>query len=464
MHITKLDAIWNFLATFFKAASSALLLPLILRMLPSEEVGLYMIFLSVTFLVSLFDFGFSASFSRNLAYIFSGVRELKTEGVSRSVEPGAVDYSLLKGTIASMKWLYLRISVIVFLILSTAGTFYIHIILENYSGNKTNAFIAWGILCTINSYSLYTFYYDSLLVGRGLIKRSKQIIVFSQVVFLVSATILLLMGYGLIAIVTSQLIYVVISRSLSRKIFFTHDLRSNLNKARQAETSEVLRSITPNAIKLGLTIFGGILVQRSAVFIGSLFLPLSDIASYGLTRQIFDIMAGLAPVFVSTYIPLISKYRVEGEIEKIKSIYLKGTFISLVIFFTGFIVIYFFGNPVLIYLNSETKLLPPVLIIAVMIVTFLEMNHSSAANILLTKNEVPFFIPSVVSGIITAIILFLLLKFTELGLMSLLIAPGIVDISYQSWKWPYEVIKDLRISFYDIFRSIRSLSTTKISS
>lgn len=463
MHITKSDAIWNFLATFFKAASNALLLPLILRLLPSEEVGLYMIFLSVTFLVTLFDFGFSASFSRNLAYIFSGVKELKTEGLSRFVEPGTVDYSLLKGTIASMKWLYLRISVCVLLILSTAGTFYIKVVLENYSGNRENAFIAWGILCLINSYSLYTYYYDSLLVGIGLIKRSKQIIVFSQIIFLVSASILLLLGYGLIAIVSSQLIYVVISRSLCRKVFFTKQMRSNLNRALQTKTSEVLRSITPNAIKLGLTIFGGILVQRSSIFIGSLFLPLSDIASYGLTRQIFDIMAGLAPVFVSTYIPLISKYRVEGEIDKIKSIYLKGTLISFVVFFAGFLFIYLFGNPILIYLNSDTKLLSSALIIAVMTVTFLEMNHSSAASILLTKNEVPFFIPSIVSGAITAFLLFLFLKFTDLGLLSLMIAPGIVDISYQSWKWPLEVIKDLRISFSDVAGSIRSLLTTNIN-
>jgi hypothetical protein len=59
--------------------------------------------------------------------------------------------------------------------------------------------------------------------------------------------------------------------------------------------------------------------------------------------------------------------------------------------------------------------------------------------------------------------LFLLLKFTDLGLLSLMIAPGIVDISYQSWKWPLEVIKDLRISFSDVVGSIRSLLTTNIN-
>ena len=30
------------------------------------------------------------------------------------------------------------------------------------------------------------------------------------------------------------------------------------------------------------------------------------------------------------------------------------------------------------------------------------------------------------------------------------IAPGIIDLLYQGWKWPYEVIKDLKISYKDL--------------
>lgn len=456
MKISKKDVIWSFSATFFKVASSALLLPLILRMLPAEDVGLYTIFLSVTTMVSLFDFGFSPSFSRNISYIFSGVNELKKEGLSESVKNGKVDYCLLKGTIDSMKWLYIRIAFAVFFFLAIAGTYYISLVLDNYSGNKTHAYIAWGILCIINCYNLYTYYYDSLLIGKGLIKTSKQIIVFSQIIFLLAATFLLLLGYGLIAIVSSQLLYVVISRTLSRKAFFTIELRSKLKKTVSGLRSSVLKSVTPNAIKLGLTILGGILIQRSAIIIGSLFIPLSDIASYGLTRQLFDILSGLAPVYIITYIPLISKYRVEGKTEKIKSIYIKGTIISFMVFFIGFFIIYLFGENALALLGSETILLPKGLIIAAMLVTLLEMNHASAGNILVTKNEVPFFKPSIISGLITAILIYVFLRFTDIGLFSLFLAPGIVDIAYQSWKWPLEVIKDLKISLRDVFQEIRN--------
>jgi O-antigen/teichoic acid export membrane protein len=457
MRITKVDVVWSFFATFFRAASSALLLPLILKMLPAEEVGLWTIFMSVTFLVSLFDFGFSSSFTRNITYIFSGVKELKAEGVSESVDD-QIDYSLLKGAIASMQWFYLRISLIVLFFLATAGTYYVSVVLQNYHGNKAFAYTAWGILCLVNTYNLYTFYYDALLVGKGLIRRSKQIIVFAQIVFLCFAFVLLLRGYGIVAIVSSQLIYVVITRILSQKVFFNKELRTNLNNVKQHKKAEVLKAVYPNALKLGFTAIGGILIQRSAVFIGSLYLPLKDIASYGLTRQIFDILSGLAPIFISTYFPLISKYRVEGNVGRIKDIYLKGTIISVLLFFAGGIAVCFLGSPALKLIKSDTVLVPGNLIIVAMIVTFLEMNHASAGGILLTKNEVPFFKPSIISGIATALLMYIFLEWTNLGLLSLFLAPGLVDIAYQSWKWPLEVIKDLKISFRDIkltlFRSI----------
>jgi O-antigen/teichoic acid export membrane protein len=450
MRISKVDVIWSFFATFFRVASTALLLPLILKLLPAEDVGLWTIFMSVTFIVSLFDFGFSSSFSRNITYIFSGVNELKQEGFSEATGPGEINYDLLKGAIGSMKWLYLRIALIAMFLLSTAGTWYISIILRNYSGDKTSAYIAWGILCLVNGWNLYTLYYDALLVGRGLIKKSKQIIVLSQVLFLAVALILLLMGYGIIAIVSSQLIYVIVARILSRKAFFTPELKNKLKGTIGQGRNEVLHSIFPNSVKIGLTVLGGILIQRSAVFIGSLYLPLEDIASYGITRQLLDIIAGLAPIYLTTYMPLIAKCRVDGNLKKIKEIYIRGTLLSVALFIAGALIIILFGEEMLTIIKSNTVLLPSSILSVAIIVSFLEMNHASAGGVLLTKNEVPFFKPSILSGIATALLMYLFLDLTDIGLLSLFLAPGLVDIAYQSWKWPYEVIRDLKITFKDL--------------
>jgi O-antigen/teichoic acid export membrane protein len=450
MQITKVDVAWSFFATFFRIASTALLLPVILKLLPADEVGLWTIFMSVTFIVNLFDFGFSSSFSRNITYIFSGVKELKPQGFTSSGENGRVDYDLLKGAIASMRWLYFRIAFIALILLATAGTWYISLILRNYGGDKNSAFLAWGILCMVNAWNLYTFYYDALLVGKGLIKKSKQIIILSQVLFLIVAYILLMYGFGIVAIVSSQLVYVLVARVLAHRVFFTKELRLNLKKAQRNSRREVLKAVYPNALKLGITALGGILITKSAVFIGSLYLPLKDIASVGITRQVLDIIAGLAPIYLTTFLPLIVKCRVDGNIERIREIYVKGTFFSVIIFFSGALIIYFFGDSALRLIKSETVLVPGSLFLVAMAVSFLEMNHASAGGILLTKNEVPFFRPSIISGLATALLMYIFLGWTNIGLLSLFLAPGLVDIAYQSWKWPYEVVKDLQVTIKDL--------------
>ena len=182
------DIVWNYAATFLKIASSALLLPLILRMMPSEMVGIWTVFITITAFAGLLDFGFNSSFTRNVTYVFSGVHTLKVLSFETvSSENRMADYNLLKGVIDAMKWFYLRMAIILLMLLATLGTYYIHLLLKNYEGNIQNVYAAWILLCIISTYNLYTQYYDSLLQGIGLIKKSKQIIIIGHSIYLISA-------------------------------------------------------------------------------------------------------------------------------------------------------------------------------------------------------------------------------------------------------------------------------------
>ena len=79
-NIGKRDLIWAMLATLFRIGSGVLLFPMVLSMLPSETVGVWTIFTSVTLITGILDFGFNQSFARNISYVFSGVRSLKRDG------------------------------------------------------------------------------------------------------------------------------------------------------------------------------------------------------------------------------------------------------------------------------------------------------------------------------------------------------------------------------------------------
>lgn len=454
IQIGRKDIFWNYGATFLKIASSALLLPFILRMMPAEMVGIWSIFITITAFSGLLDMGFNGSFARNVTYIFSGVRNLKVKGFETvPIENQIVDYGLLKGVIFAMRWFYLRMAIILFLLLATLGTYYIYSILQNYKGDPREVYVAWVLLCSINTYNLYTLYYDSLLQGKGLVKKSKQIIIAGQTVYLIVATILIMVGYGLVAIVSAQVTSVVIIRWLSYRSFFTKDIIQKLYTATPRPQKEVLKAIYPNALKIGLTSLGSFMVQRSSIIIGSLYLSLSEIASYGITIQLIAVISGLAGIYTSTFQPKIAQLRIENNLYEIKKLYLKGQIILLITYFLGAMTLMICGEWTLRFIGSQTQIMTQLLIFASITISFLESNHSIAGGILLSKNEVPFFKAAILSGSATVLILLLFFQFTNLNLWAMILAPGLAQGVYQNWKWPIVVINELEIKQGDLFKT-----------
>lgn len=449
MKIGRKDVFWNYLATFLKIASSVLLLPAILNKMPSEMVGVWTVFITLSFLSSLLDFGFNASFTRNVSYVFSGVRELKVKGYEQVVLGDKVDFNLLKGLIRAMKWFYSRMALIVAVLLFLPGTYYIYNILGTYKGDTTEVYIAWFLLVVVNSYNLYTYYYDALLQGAGYVMRSKQITIAGQMLYLVVAYVLILSGYGLIAIVIAQLLSIILIRWLSYKTFFTSQVVESLKIADDNSSKSILKTITPNAIKIGLTSLGGFLISRSSVVIGGLFLSLEELASFGITIQLIGVVATMSIIYTSTYQAKIVNHRVEGNDDDIKKIYARGQYIMLLTYIAGAIAIVILGPTAMKIINSDTLLLPTGLILIAMLVSLLETNHSNAGNILLTKNEVPFFKASLISGFCIVAGLLFAFYFTDLGIYNLLLVPLVVDVAYQSWKWPVVAHKDLKMTFKD---------------
>ena len=126
INIGRKDVVWNYIATFLQIGSSLILLPFILRSFSEETVGLWTVYATIISFIGLLDFGFNASFSRNISYIVSGVKELKTSGFQIvNAKSNDIDYGLFKGLIQAMKWFYKRMTLILLLLLATAGTYYI---------------------------------------------------------------------------------------------------------------------------------------------------------------------------------------------------------------------------------------------------------------------------------------------------------------------------------------------------
>ncbi len=446
MQINRKDLVWNYVATFMRVASGLIVLPLVLRILPSEKVGLWNIFLSIGTMTALLDFGFSSTFSRNITYIFSGVKELKTTGYVVVGDDKSIDYSLLKSVIVAMKRYYGILTLIFLFIFISFSPFYLSKVLTSYTGNLEEVWVSWYIYGALIAYQLYTFYYASLLTGRGYVKRYQQIVIIGQLFRIGSIVILLLLDVGLISLVVGQLINDVVNRFLCYYTFYDKALELQLKNSISLKTNVIMKLMAPNAIKIGITSVGSFLVNNSIILIASLYLSLTQIASYGVTKQMLDLIGALGTLWFMTFYPKITYHRVNNEMLHVKRMFIKGELAlisTFVICGAGLIVV---GPYLFDFIGAKTELFPSVLIFVFLIVGFLERNHSLSAQLLLTKNEVPFANAAIISGVFTVLLLLSGLTFLHIGIWALVLAPGIAQVVYQNWKWPLEVNKELKIT------------------
>src|SRR5262249_55697048 len=73
---------WSFLATALRFGWALFILPLVLRRVPPEELGLWYVFLSLGALASLIDFGFAQTINRAAGYLWAGAAELSPYGLA----------------------------------------------------------------------------------------------------------------------------------------------------------------------------------------------------------------------------------------------------------------------------------------------------------------------------------------------------------------------------------------------
>jgi len=462
MQIGRKDVIWNFVATFMRVASGLIVLPLVLRLLPSQEVGLWNIFITIGSIAVLLDFGFSNSFSRNITYIFSGVKTLKAKGyVAVDENDKSIDYGLLKSVISAMQRYYGMLAMFFLILFVVASPFYLTTILEKYSGSKQEVWIAWFTYGILVAYQLYTFYYSSILVGRGMVKQSLQILILGQASRILVSVLCLLAGMGLMSLVIGQFVSDIVNRTLCYFAFYDKKIKQELKIKSEISVQEVMKVMSPNAYKIGLTTVGGFLINKGILLISSLYLTLPQIASYGTTRQMIDLIISLGFMWFGTYYPKITLHRVSNDLEQIKRMYLKGKFSLVLVFIVCGLGLILVGPYLLALIHSKTHLLPTLMTAVFLIIAFLETNHGLAAQMLLTKNEVPFAKASILSGIASTILLYISLRFLNIGIWGMILAPGIAQIAYQNWKWPLTVIQDLKLKFKDytnaLFFTIKQL-------
>ena len=307
---------------------------------------------------------------------------------------------------------------------------------------------------------MYFAYYSSLLNGKGMVTEYRKALVYSKLVYTIVALVLLFLNFGLISIVVANLMTPFVTRYFSQKFFFTTDLKSKLkgHKASKEEKLQLIEIIWHNAKKLGLVYVGSFTITKMGMFIAGLFLSLDSIASYGLMVQLVSLIAVISTTISTLYQPRLTSMRTGASDRQLLFDFSYTVVIFKILFIMGAILFISFGNSILSWLGSTTALPSLSILILYCIVVFLETNHSLFSSFLVTNNEIPFVKATLVAGTMITIFTFLFLKFTDYGLMSVVLVPLVIQLAYNNWKWPYVVCSSFKINYLQFnFIGIKSL-------
>lgn len=446
--ITIGDSVWSYCAQFVSIGSGIILLPLVLNKLNTPDIAIYYILFSLSSLVTLFDFGFSSQFGRNISYVFSGATTLQKEGVAYS-ENRQVDFRLLKQLLATAQYIYKRLALYAFLVLSVAGTCYMYKVTDGFS-LTAYLFPIWILYILSVYFKIRFLYYNALLMGKGQVKYLQQTTVVYRVITIFFCSFLLLLNCGLVSVVLSDFVALSIQRYLARRGFYTCEIKKELQlfKVSTEEMKSMYAILWYNAQKLGLTSFAGFLVSQLGLFFAGFYLPLEIVASYGLMCQLVMVISALSTTLVTIHVPYFASCIVQHEYEEL----LKRFSILLLVFYAvfsiGVLLLISIVPFLLIYIKSQAFLPSLSLVLVYSIIRLLECNHANFATVLVSNNKVPYMKAALFSGFFTLVGLLVVLKYTNWGLWGIVLVPGIVQGVYQNWKWPKVVCEEYEIGYF----------------
>lgn len=418
-------------------------LPVLVRHLTREQLGLWYVFQTLGGIAGLLDMGFSPAVTRSAGYLWGGAERLLPIGLAvrtANAEHAVPNLGLLTRLVATMRVYYFALALGTLLVLSLGGGAWVW---HKTAGlaNATDLRGAWLLYCVACMLSIGGSVWPALLMGINRVRESQQIQAMASSANYATTVAGLLLGGGLWAVVTGSLLGGILLRTAGRRVFLGH---SGLD-IRLLHTPDwgLLVTLWPMSWRSGLTGLGAYLILSFGTLICSATGGLAVTASYGLSMQCVSALSGLSAIWVMVKAPEIIRLRALGKLDTIASLFAIRVRIALLFYLAGTVALLVAGPALLSLIHAKSDLLERPALALMLLIMGLEMHHALFGMLVTSENHNPFVIPALASGLCVALGGWLLAP--HFGYWGLLMAQGIVQASFNNWWIVLRGIRSLRI-------------------
>jgi len=433
----------GYLAQALQYGATLLLLPLMLYRLSTAEIGIWYLLLAAQSFAGVADFGFSAAFGRNIAAAMAGATSIRTIGLDEQHGDGTPNYELVARVVDVARVWYFALSAAVLLVMLTIGLWYVTGLAQGHAVRLGYVQLSWCVMSFTIAVALYFSWVNPALIGTGRVEQDMVTQVISRGGFALLGAGVLVAGGGLLALACAQLAAVALGRWAAA--LFLRPIATHLRSKRRewADIRQLLSRIAPNAGKFGLTGLAGFIITRANLFAITTFVGLEASASFAISLQLISAVMGVAQLPVQFAGPKLVGANVRKDRATVRRITVKLTLGYVALFVVGALGVVVVGPMLLHLIGSHTHLLSTPELALLALVFLLEGVHGISAFVLVSSNRVPFLSAAMLSAGAVALGSFLAGKF-GLGVTGIIACQGLVQLSYNNWRWPLLVWQETR--------------------
>ena len=432
---------WGF--NGLRLASGIVLLPLLLRLLPENDLGMYYVFLSITAMGPVVDFGFSQAIGRFVSYAMGGATELKAFGVATG-EPrnnAGPNYRLIWELLHTTRTLYRYLCLAALVLLGVWGSYLVGLKVHE-SASPAVTWWAWAITLLGLTFEIYAGWWNSFLLCMNRVTTSARIGVLAYGVRLLISCVLLVMGCGLLSVPIASFAGSLLNRGLCRRRCLR--LLGPPPAAQALSARSLLGILWPNSWRLGVHLLGGYLRSGANTAICVAAFGLAATAEYGLSIQVMQIATAMAAVWTFVKWPLVGQLRARQDFEALRRVLWRPYWLQTLTFLALGLVTILWGPTFLRLIGSNKMLLTTNWMVMIGVAAFLEMQFTFWATVITTENRLPYLWPTLATNVCSLLLSLVLVYVAGLGVGGLILGPLLTGIVFNYWFWPLEGAKGIK--------------------
>lgn len=414
-----------------RSLSAVLILPLVLRNFPKEEITLWFMFAQIISLQLLVDMGFTPTFSRMIAH---------AKGQLNGILVGQIK--------AIMDKIYFRMTLISFALLLSIGTFFVYEPINHLGSKALAGWAAWAMVVFTSLFYLRGNQYSAYLQGINQIATLRRWEVLIALGGILSSFFVLLSDGGVLGMVIASQIWVLLGILLNRWLVKKNEYIATENSTQNVPISseELFDNVWQTAWRSGL----GVLISFGTLRFASLYIGKVEASEqaaiflFGL--RIIEMINEFAQAPVYSKLPRLASLYSERNMGVMMGVAKQGMARSHFIFVGAFIMVGLFGDFALQFIGSKTKFPANDLWIWLGFAYFFQRFGAMHLHLFSTTNQIIWHKVNAITGII--FVISFLLANQENPIYSYPIALLISSLGFYSWYCAYRSYQEFELHFW----------------